>query len=583
MGNRKTAGFRRIGNTQFSVVAVDLFAAALSVPLAILLRLDFQFPAELLTVSLAYSLVFGLTFAAIGTSRNLYSQRFLAGSLDELRVLIESLFLVTFFFFILVQIGIFGLPRSAVLIGALLFLLFSGGARAFLRFRRIRQIRSRNGAIRAIVYGAGHAAESLVPQLLDVPDSPYVPVALLDDSPIKVARQIRGVPVVGDWDDLADAVAKHKAQAIIVAIPSASSELLSRVQQEASSRALSVVVLPALSEYLRGKTTSRDLRLLTIEDLVGRKTASLDPSPIARLIEGKRVLVTGAGGSIGSELASQICNFSPSEVFLLDRDETGLLNTSLLLDTERNFPAHKTLLADIRDSVVVKDFFCSLQPDVVFHAAALKHLAILERFPSEAWKTNVQGTINVLEASLAAGVSVFVNISTDKAADPTSVLGSSKRMSEQLTAWAGLTSKQSYVSVRFGNVLGSRGSLIPIVSDQISKGGPVTVTSKHASRFFMSISEACQLVLRAAAEGEAQDVMVLDMGDPVRVEDIVRRMIALSGKEVEVEYIGLREGEKLHEVLVSDSEILLPSGHPSILRFKSVPLDPSSISDAIWT
>lgn len=386
----------------------------------------------------------------------------------------------------------------------------------------------------------------------------------------------------GKWEQLTGIVENYRVDTIIVAIPSADSQLLSRVYTEASGLGLQVVVLPTLREYLGGRTAARELRNVGIEDLLGRQSIELDSRLISRLIRGKRVLVTGAGGSIGSELCRQIADFRPAQITLVDRDETALLLASLGVDAATPGASHETYLVDIRDKEAVDELFLRHQPDVVFHAAALKHLPALERFPTEGWKTNVEGTLNVLEAARESGVSAFVNISTDKAANPANILGKSKRLAEELTGWFASETGETFVSVRFGNVLGSRGSLIPILAEQIGAGGPLTITDKDATRYFMSIPEACQLVLQAAAEGEGGDVLVLDMGDPVRIQDIAERMIELSGRSIEIVYIGLRPGEKLHEDLLSDSETPLPSSHPKIMRLKAVPKSPEDVMAEKW-
>jgi dTDP-glucose 4,6-dehydratase len=448
--------------------------------------------------------------------------------------------------------------------------------------RFLEQSPGRAQGKKTLVYGAGVAAEILIPQLFQNPDSPFRPVVLVDDSPEKANRWIRGVPMGGQWKNLSELVRKYEVETVIVAIPSATSELLTRVYQDSSLLGLEVVVLPSLREYLGGRKTVSELRSVTIEDLLGRQSIELDSALIARLIKGKRVLITGAGGSIGAELAHQIAGFRPTFLTLVDRDETGLLIASMGIESAGSKPFHETYLADIRDKEAVRALFQSRKPDVVFHAAALKHLTILESFPQEAWKTNVEGTLNVLEASAGVDVTVFVNISTDKAANAANALGKSKKLGEELTAWFGATSGNAYVSVRFGNVLGSRGSLIPVISEQISTGGPVTITDKAATRYFMSIPEACQLVLQAAAQGEEGDVMVLDMGQPVSIDGIAKRMIELSGKNVAIEYVGLRPGEKLHEDLLSDSETPLPSDHPKIFRLKATPSNPTKVLASPW-
>lgn len=566
------------------MVPYDFTAWFVALLVAAVLRFEFRLESVPLVNTTILAVLLAGASLVVGFLTHLYRNRYVVGSLDELRALALTIFFVTAFggFAVVLFGNLWGLPRSTVFIAAPIFLLLSGGLRAYLRFVRLRDAQSMGTGRRALIYGAGDAAEGLIPQLLGVPDAPYNPVVLVDDSPQKANRWIRGVPMGGQWKDLSRLVRRYEVDTVIVAIPSATSELLSKVYADASLLGLQVVVLPTLSEYLGGRKTASELRSVSIEDLLGRQSIELDSALISRLIAGNRVLVTGAGGSIGSELARQIAGFGPASLTLVDRDETGLLIASMGIDSAENEPFHETYLVDIRDKGAVNALFQSRKPDVVFHAAALKHLPILEVFPNEAWKTNVEGTLNVLEASVDVDVSVFVNISTDKAANPANVLGKSKKLGEELTAWFGATSGTPYVSVRFGNVLGSRGSLIPVIAEQISAGGPVTITDKAATRYFMSIPEACQLVLQAAAQGEEGDVMVLDMGQPVSIDGIAKRMIELSGKNVAIEYVGLRPGEKLHEDLLSDSETPLPSDHPKILRLKATPSNPTKVLALPW-
>lgn len=566
------------------VVLGDSALWVVSALTAVVLRFEFDLSNVPLHASLAMGGLLATASLLIGFALHLYRDRFIVGSLDEVRVLaVNTAFVTVLVGLLIVAVGNeWGLPRSAVFIAAPVFLLLSGGLRAYLRLAKLREKWSIGEGKRAAIYGAGAAAESLVPQLLNYPASPYHPAVLIDDAPEKANRWISQVPMGGRWGDLPRIVEMYKIETIIVAIPSADSQLIARVYAEASALGLEVVVLPKLREYLGGRKTASELRSVSIEDLLGRQSIELDSALIARLIAGKRVLVTGAGGSIGSELSRQIAGFGPASLTVVDRDETGLLIATMGIESAENEPFHETYLVDIRDKDAVHALFQNRKPDVVFHAAALKHLPILEAFPHEAWKTNVEGTLNVLEASADVEVSVFVNISTDKAANPANTLGKSKKLGEELTAWFGATSGKPYVSVRFGNVLGSRGSLIPVIAEQISAGGPVTITDKAATRYFMSIPEACQLVLQAAAQGKEGDVMVLDMGQPVSIDGIAKRMIELSGKNVAIEYVGLRPGEKLHEDLLSDSETPLPSDHPKILRLKATPSNPTKVLASPW-
>jgi FlaA1/EpsC-like NDP-sugar epimerase len=341
---------------------------------------------------------------------------------------------------------------------------------------------------------------------------------------------------------------------------------------------LKVKVLPPIQEWMRRTDPgTADLRDLNLEDLLGRRAVELDQDAISDHLSGKVVLVTGAGGSIGSELCRQIARFNPARLVMLDRDESGLHAVQLSMTGRGLLEGEDLLLADIRDEARLRNAFAEIRPDVVFHAAALKHLSLLERYPQEAWQTNVLGTRNVLQAAAAAGVGTFVNISTDKAASPTSVLGCSKRTAERLTAHYAETQPGRYVSVRFGNVLGSRGSVIPAFTEQIRRGGPVTVTHPDVERYFMLIPEASQLVLQAGAIGRDGQVMVLDMGTPVRIVDVARELISLSGRDVDIQYTGLRPGEKLTEVLFTGGEDQRQSGHPLMTAVDVPALDPAAL------
>jgi dTDP-glucose 4,6-dehydratase len=321
---------------------------------------------------------------------------------------------------------------------------------------------------------------------------------------------------------------------------------------------------------------------VSIEDLIGRHPVDTEVESIADYLSGRRVLVTGAGGSIGSVLATQIARFNPAELMMLDRDESGLQSVQISIDGHGLLDTRDVILADIRDRATLMAIFADRRPEVVFHAAALKHLPMLEQYPEEAWQTNVLGTLNVLEAAQSVGVKTFVNISTDKAANPTSVLGHSKRAAEMLTAWAAQVTDERYLSVRFGNVIGSRGSMLPTFKKIIEAGGPLTVTHPDVTRFFMTIPEACQLVIQAGGIGKAQEVLILDMGEPVRILEVAQRMIAMSGKDIEIVFTGLRTGEKLHEELRGADEVDSRPLHPKISHASVSALDPLSLEKMEW-
>lgn len=327
-------------------------------------------------------------------------------------------------------------------------------------------------------------------------------------------------------------------------------------------------------------STSPQLASLDLHGLIGARPTTTDLAGVDELVRGRRVLVTGAGGSIGSELCRQLARFDPAEVIMLDRDETALQHVQVSVAGHGLLDTRDVVLADIRDAEAISRVFADRRPDVVFHAAALKHLPMLEQYPDEAWKTNVLGTQNVLLAAVAADVPTLVNISTDKAANPTSVLGQTKRIAERLTAWTAAENGLDYVSVRFGNVLGSRGSMIPLFADLIRAGRPVTVTHPDATRYFMTIPEACHLVIQAAAIAEPGEVLVLDMGEPVRILEVAKRMLEELGGSSEIVFSGLRPGEKLHEDLIGNGETERRPVHPKISHASVPPLPPIELDAA---
>ena len=363
---------------------------------------------------------------------------------------------------------------------------------------------------------------------------------------------------------------------MLVALPSADAPLLRELTALAEDAGMQVKVLPPVSELLDGRIRLGDIRDLDLADLLGRRQIETDIDAIAGYLAGKRVLITGAGGSIGSELCRQIARFAPAELMMLDRDESALHAVQLSISGRALLDDASTLLADIRDVDLVNEIFATRRPQVVFHAAALKHLPLLERYPGEAVKSNVWGTLSLLRLSQEYAVERFVNVSTDKAANPTSVLGLSKRLAERLTAAIALEAHGTFLSVRFGNVLGSRGSVLSAFAAQVAAGGPVTVTHPDVTRFFMTVQESVHLVIQAAAIGRPGEVLVLDMGEPVRIAEVAERVIAGAPRPVSIVYTGLRPGEKLHEELFGDGEIDVRPIHPLISHVVVPPCDPTA-------
>lgn len=469
-------------------------------------------------------------------------------------------------------------PRSVPLSGAALALMAMFTLRFAVRTTRTRRRANSRADRRVVLFGAGDAGRQLVRNMLTARDSSFTPVAVLDDDRSTHLMRIDGVRVRGGRDALPAVAARHAATDLVIALPGADAALIRDITERAQALGLHTMVLPPLQELMDGRPTAQDLRTVNLEDLLGRRPIELDQAAIAAAVKDRVVLVTGAGGSIGSELCRQLAGFRPAALLLLDRDESALHATQLTLVGHGLLDADDVLLVDIRDSRAVRAVFAHHRPEVVFHAAALKHLPLLERYPLEAWKTNIEGTLNVLEAAEAVGVQTFVNISTDKAANPSCSLGTSKRVAERLTAHYAARGHGRYVSVRFGNVLGSRGSVIPAFTAQIANGGPVTVTHPDVERFFMLIPEACQLVLQSAAMGSNGDVMVLDMGEQVRIVDVARTLIRLSGREdVQITFTGLRPGEKLAEELFSPYEQREPTAHPLVSRVSVPALDSGTV------
>ncbi|MBK7721447.1 MAG: polysaccharide biosynthesis protein [Austwickia sp.] len=479
-------------------------------------------------------------------------------------------------------------PTSTPITSGTLALLVMFTMRFVRRAWWTRRARRRHGMRRAVVFGAGQSGERLIKGLLADRASRIVPVALLDDDPAKSRLRIEGIRVRGTRSQVAEVVEAVGADLLIVAASRVDPQVMRKLSEAAALADLDVKVLPSLQEMVGPGAlggfapTAHDLRDLDLADLLGRRPVHLELDLIAAAIAGRRVLVTGAGGSIGAELCRQIARFEPAKLCLLDRDESGLHGTQMSLSGRALLDSDEVILADIRDARTVHRVMQDVRPDLVFHAAALKHLPLLERFPAEAWQTNVVGTLNVLTAAAACGVGTFVNISTDKAADPTSVLGLSKRLTEYLTAHFARHAQGRYVSVRFGNVLGSRGSVIHSFTAQIEQGGPVTVTDPAVMRYFMLIPEACQLVLQATAIGRDGDVMVLEMGEQVRILDVARTMIQISGRDdVAIEFTGLRPGEKLQEDLFSESEEGQPTAHPLITSVRVPEVSPAQVRGAL--
>ena len=556
--------------------AFDAGVAAVAVALGTWLRYGFSIPddsVEGLAVVMPLAVVLQV---GIGMLLGLYRRHWNYGSFEEVAALAQSV-LANAALLIAASVVLVDrrVPVGATFIAAPFALVTMAGARYLWRLQEEHRRRpDPNVARPLLVFGTGGGGRQTVDALLRNPASPWYPVALLDDDPASRNLSLRGVRMAGNRTQIAAAAERTGATAMVIAIPSASSELIQILSALATEAELEVLVLPRADDLLGAPVAIDDIHPLTERDLLGRRELDTDVAAAAGYLSGRRVLVTGAGGSIGSELCRQIHRFDPAALMMLDRDESALHGVQLSIEGQAMLDDRNLIVADIRDGERMEEIFHAYRPEVVFHAAALKHLPLLEMHPTEAVKTNIWGTQHLLDQALAHDVERFVNISTDKAADPTSVLGYSKRIAERLTAAAAAVHEtdRPYVSVRFGNVLGSRGSVLTTFRSQIENGGPVTVTHPEVTRYFMTVEEAVQLVIQAGAMGAPGEVLLLDMGTPVRIEAMARQLIERAGGDIDIVYTGLRPGEKLHEQLFAAGESGEPRDHPLINHVSVAPL-----------
>ncbi len=558
--------------------AIDSVAWAAALCFATLLRYDFDL-AKVEFSGLAILVPAGVVLQVIaGVQFGIYTGRWRFGSFDEVTSLVKVMLVTSS------VLAVFNplwdprlVPLSVPFVGGVIALVLMAGVRYGWRLViESRRRPSGDGCHRMLVFGAGDGAAQIIPALLRDPDSAYLPVGLIDDDPSKRNLRIMNVSVLGDRSRLIEAAGQVSADTLLIAMPSAGPELVTELSELGRRAGLAVKVLPAAHELFEGQVDAADIRDVTTADLLGRHEIETDVDAIAGYLRGRRVLVTGAGGSIGSELCRQIYRFAPARLIMLDRDESALHSVQLSIEGRALLDSPDLVLVDIRDRRAMRDALARLKPEVVFHAAALKHLVLLERNPAEAVKTNVWATIDLLELAAEAGVQRFVNISTDKAADPCSVLGYSKRITERLTSHFSAATGRAYLSVRFGNVLGSRGSVLTTFHDQIERGGPVTVTDRDVTRYFMTVEEAVQLVIQAGAIGRPGEALVLDMGHPVSIAEVAKLLAARSVRKIAIEYTGLREGEKLHEVLMAADEVDVRPVHPLISHVPVPPLHPDT-------
>ena len=526
-----------------------------------------------------------LTFWFVGLYRGIW--RF--ASIPDLLRIFKAVLIGALLSFVVLFIWqrLEGIPRSVLLLYPSILILGLAIPRLLYRWIKDRNLNiSTYGRKRALLVGAGQAGELLVRDLLKT--GPYQPVGFLDDSDRRQGQEIHGVRVIGTLSDIDKVVEKLSVEVVLLAMPSASHQIIQTVLKKCQLNSIPCRTLPSVSDLADGKVEVSRLRQVQIEDLLGRETIELDQSGIHHLIAGQTVLVTGAGGSIGSELCRQIFRHDPSRLLMLDHGEFNLysIDQEMKRINQNQAVALNAVLGDIRDKERMRWLFEHFRPDVVFKAAAYKHVPLVEDNPAEGVKTNVLGTCQIADMAVEFGVKKFLQVSTDKAVNPTNVMGTTKRTAEIYCQNLNLRSETTaFVTTRFGNVLGSAGSVVPLFRSQIEAGGPITVTHPDITRYFMTIPEAVSLILQAATMGHGGEIFVLDMGEPVKIVDLAEQMIRLTGLEpgsdIEIQFTGLRPGEKLYEELFHESEALQQTSHPKILLSGSREVDWQQIQQVL--
>ena len=554
------------------VFLFDLSAVVFAWVGGFLLRFNLDLPPNFVVV-MGWGMVFLLPAHALACRlAGLYRGIWMFASLPDLKRVLRAVGFSTIAllaFFAFYRHGQQVVPRSLLVLYPMLLILYMGGGRA--AYRMWKEHRLYGGLIAqgkpVVVVGAGRGGAMLVRELERSPD--WRVVGLVDDDASKWGRELSGNPVVGGIESLPEVLASEKASHVILAMPSAAADACRRATDLAVEAGAHVFTVPGIEDVMGGRVAISSIRPVEIEDLLGREPVWIDTRHVADMVEGKSILVTGAGGSIGSELCRQLARFGPRNLVLFEQSEFALYTLEQWFSVHMPDIALVSLAGDVKDAARLAEVFEAYEPQVVFHAAAYKHVPLME--VGNVWqavRNNVLGTLLVAECASRFGAERFVLISTDKAVNPTNVMGATKRLAEMVCeALHRQRDGTQFEMVRFGNVLGSTGSVIPKFQEQIARGGPVTVTHPEITRYFMSIPEAAQLVLQAAAMGQGGEIFVLDMGEPVRIVDLARKMIHLSGysnSEIRIEFTGLRPGEKLYEELLADAEQTRQTPHPKL-------------------
>ena len=561
----------RLWNTV--LIALDVVVIVVATVIAYYVRFEGAVPETFATWTTPLTVTALVVYLTLFTLFGLYRLVLRYVGVDTLlrlfaAVVVGSGFLLFLELFVPIESGFRVVPLGVLFIQATLVFLGAAAARMAARvYLYLRSARSSDGR-RVLIIGGGSAASLLLREIQGRPDLELKVVGFVDDDPVLRGRSIAGVIVLGTTADLYRIVTERDIQEVIVAMPSAPRETVRAILNIAAECGVQTRIMPALV-IARGSVSLRDLRSVDVEDLLGREPTPIDVDQVRSTLAGKVVAVTGAAGSIGSELCRQIMRMDPAQLVLIETDETRLYE--LWLELRLISPDTPVMsMCDIRDRARLDAVFSAYEPQVVLHAAAYKHVPLMELAPEEAVKTNVLGTLQVVEACERHRVERFVLISTDKAVAPVNIMGLTKSLAEREMLAATRRGHLNAIAVRFGNVLASRGSVVPIFEEQLRHGGPLTVTDPDVTRYFMTIPEAARLVLQAQAIGKPGDIFVLEMGEPVKIVDLARKMIALSGVPADIEFVGLRPGEKLHEALITDDESLLPTNREKILRVDRV-------------
>ena len=545
---------------------------------ALLFRYDFSIPLNIFVKVVPSILILILTFYLISYLDNRIFGIPRKTSIEEFFSIIRrylstgGLYFVFLFFY-----PNFLLPRSFPILTSVLALGFFVTSNKTIKYV-YQKISIRNNKVSVGIYGAGQQGQLLIQKILNERDLDWKPTVVLDDDvSIKISR-LNGVKVVTGIP-ISSFLQKNNLQILIVSFTQISNEKLQTIQDACDNYGVQLRIISPIKAITGAAFSISDIRKPTQEELIGKSSIKTNFQFIKSFFEGKSILITGAGGSIGSEIARQISNCLPKDLYLLDRDESGLLDLDISLESQKLDTKRHLVLADIRDGECISKVLTKIKPEIVFHAAALKHLNMLEMYPEEGYKTNVQGTNNLLTAAVNNQIKTFINISTDKAADPISVLGKTKLIAEQLTAgYAEMNRSYKYVSVRFGNVFGSRGSVMQTFSKQIELGAAITITDPKVQRYFMTLEDSVHLVLQAAIQGESGDTLILKMGEPILIKDIAAKLIKASGKKIEVKFSSLRPGEKLTELLIGKDEKTLKSQGGETLRIRVDPIAWADVS-----